>query len=44
MTTMKLRSVYNDLDSLAGTWSSQESADFLRATAVFEKVDDDVWK
>lgn len=36
--------VYNDLDSLAGTWSSQESDDFLRATAVFEKVDEDMWK
>jgi hypothetical protein len=40
----KRSAVYNDLDSLAGTWSSQESDDFLRATAVFEKVDEDMWK
>ena len=36
--------VYNDLDHLAGTWSAEESDDFLRATAVFEKVDEDMWK
>lgn len=40
----KRSAVYRDLDSLAGTWSSQESDDFLRATAVFEKVDEDMWK
>lgn len=40
----KRSTVYNDLDHLAGTWSAQESDDFLRATAVFEKVDDDMWK
>ena len=40
----KRSAVYNDLDSLAGTWSSQESDDFLRATAVLEKVDEDMWK
>lgn len=40
----KRSAVHNDLDSLAGTWSSQESDDFLRATAVFEKVDEDMWK
>ncbi len=40
----KRSAVYHDLDSLVGTWSSQESDDFLRATAVFEKVDEDMWK
>ncbi|MDD2366165.1 MAG: hypothetical protein PHN84_08385 [Desulfuromonadaceae bacterium] len=40
----KRSAIYNDLDSLAGTWSGQESDDFLRATAVFEKVDEDMWK
>lgn len=40
----KRTAVYNDLDSLAGTWSSQESDDFMRATAVFEKVDEEMWK
>ena len=36
--------VYNDLDHLAGTWSAQDLAEFNRATAVFEKVDEDMWK
>ena len=40
----KRTAVYSDLDHLAGTWSKQESDDFLRATAVFEKVDEDMWK
>ncbi len=40
----KRTAVYSDLDDLAGTWSTQESDDFLRATAVFEKVDEDMWK
>lgn len=40
----KRTAVYNDLDHLAGTWSAGESDDFLRATAVFEKVDEDMWK
>jgi hypothetical protein len=40
----KRSTVYKDLDHLAGTWSAQESDDFLRATAVFEKVDEDMWK
>jgi plasmid stability protein len=36
--------VYCDLDHLAGTWSDQDSEDFLTATAVFEKVDEEMWK
>jgi plasmid stability protein len=36
--------VYDDLDHLAGTWSSQDAAEFKSATAVFEKVDEDMWK
>ncbi|MDA8412829.1 MAG: antitoxin [Desulfobacteraceae bacterium] len=36
--------VYSDLDHLAGTWSAQDSDDFLAATAVFEAVDEDMWK
>ena len=36
--------LYSDLDHLAGTWSTQDSDDFLSATAVFEKVDEDMWK
>ena len=36
--------VYDDLDHLAGTWSNKDAAEFERATAVFEKVDEEMWK
>ena len=36
--------IYDDLDHLAGTWSAQDAAEFESATAVFEKVDEDMWK
>jgi plasmid stability protein len=36
--------VYTDLDHLAGTWSREEAAEFERNTAVFEQVDEEVWK
>ena len=35
---------YTDLDHLAGTWSEQDAVEFEEATAVFEKVDEDMWK
>ncbi|MDD2851992.1 MAG: hypothetical protein PHY09_08870 [Desulfuromonadaceae bacterium] len=35
---------YHDLDGLAGTWSSSDAAEFAQATAVFEKIDEDMWK
>jgi hypothetical protein len=40
----KRSAVYDDLDHLAGTWSAQDAAEFDSATAVFEKVDEDMWK
>jgi plasmid stability protein len=36
--------VYSDLDHLAGTWSREEAAEFERNTAVFEQVDEEIWK
>lgn len=36
--------IYDDLDHLAGTWSAKDSAEFDKTTAVFEKVDEDMWK
>ncbi|KAF0221365.1 MAG: hypothetical protein FD174_503 [Geobacteraceae bacterium] len=36
--------VYDDLDQLAGTWSKKDAAEFEQATAVFEKVDEEMWK
>jgi hypothetical protein len=35
---------YDDLDHLAGTWSVKDAAEFERVTAVFEKVDEEMWK
>lgn len=35
---------YDDLDHLAGTWSHEEAAAFAENTAVFEKVDENLWK
>lgn len=40
----KRNTVYTDLDHLAGTWSEEDAAEFTNATAVFEKVDEDMWK
>ena len=40
----KRTAVYDDLDHLAGTWSAQDAAVFESATAVFGKVDEDMWK
>ena len=34
----------NGLGKLAGTWSKAELSEFEAATAVFEKVDEHVWK
>jgi hypothetical protein len=36
--------VYDDLNHLAGTWSAEDAAEFNKVTAVFEKVDEDMWK
>jgi len=36
--------IYDDLDHLAGTWSNMDAAEFERATSVFEKVDEEMWK
>ena len=35
---------YHDLDYLAGTWSQQDAKAFEQATAVFESVDESLWK
>lgn len=38
------RPIYHDLDVLAGTWSPEEAATFLKALSDFERVDDEVWR
>jgi len=40
----KRTAIYRDLDHLAGTWGREEAAEFERNTAVFEKVDEEIWK
>ncbi|MGK2945020.1 MAG: FitA-like ribbon-helix-helix domain-containing protein [Desulfuromonadales bacterium] len=40
----KRSQIYSDLDHLAGTWSREEEAEFKRNTAVFEQVDEELWK
>jgi len=35
---------FDDLDALAGTWTSEESADFARHTAAFAEFDATQWQ
>jgi hypothetical protein len=35
---------HHDLDALAGTWSSEETAEFLAAVADMRQCDEDLWK
>lgn len=35
---------FDDLDALAGTWSSQQVRAFERDTAAFAKIDPGLWK
>ena len=34
---------YHDLDSLAGTWTAAEAAEFDASVKVFESVDPELW-
>lgn len=35
---------FDDLDALAGTWSSQQARSFARNTTAFSEVDPALWK
>lgn len=35
---------YDDLDSLAGTWTDEQAAEFLSAIDDFELVDEKLWR
>ena len=39
-----LRTRYDDLDALAGSWDSAEADAFFDAVAPFNEVDGDLWK
>lgn len=38
------RKRHHDLDALAGTWSSDDAAEFETGTSSFNKIDDTLWK
>jgi plasmid stability protein len=35
---------FNDLDHLAGTWTSEDLKEFEEATKQFNKIDKSIWK
>jgi hypothetical protein len=35
--------VFDDMDDLAGSWSTEQAREFLEATADFDQVDDSLW-
>jgi hypothetical protein len=36
--------VYDELNALAGTWTSAETSAFVRLTAAFNEVDPSLWR
>ena len=35
---------YDDLDSLAGTWSEEQRTEFMNAITYFDQVDEKLWQ
>jgi hypothetical protein len=35
---------FDDLDSLAGTWSEEQATEFMEAIAYFDQVDEKLWQ
>ena len=35
--------IFDDMDDLAGSWSSEQARKFFEATADFDQVDDALW-
>ncbi len=44
LTKRKHGTVYRDLDHLAGTWNEADLKEFEEAIAVFEQVDEELWR
>lgn len=38
------RPLHTDLDTLAGSWTADDIAEFERATAEFEHIDESLWR
>ncbi len=35
---------YEDLDSLAGTWTEEQATEFMQAISYFDQVDEKLWQ
>ena len=33
-----------DLSQLAGTWTDEDEREFRQSTAIFDQIDEDIWK
>jgi len=40
----KKKTVYHDLDHLAGTWTRRQTAEFERTLETLRPIDEDLWK
>lgn len=38
------KTIYHDLDHLAGTWTLEEEKSFKEGTKYFEQIDEDLWR
>jgi len=38
------KTVYHDLDHLAGTWTRKQAAEFERTLEMLRPIDEDLWK
>jgi len=38
-----LQPIYHDLESLAGTWTEQQSNEFLSILSDFSQIDEELW-
>jgi hypothetical protein len=38
------RPIHTDLDTLAGSWTAHDIAEFERTTAEFERIDESLWR
>lgn len=39
-----LQPIYHDLDALSGTWSEQQSNEFLSSLSDFSQIDEKLWE
>ena len=39
-----LQPIHHDLDTLAGTWTEQQSKEFLSTLSDFSQIDEELWR